>query len=71
VLIDEKRVAYDQLVVATGARCAYFNHEEWEQFAPGLKKIDDATDIRRRILLAFERAETATTRASSNGFSAL
>jgi NADH:ubiquinone reductase (H+-translocating) len=59
VLIDEKRVAYDQLVVATGARCAYFNHEEWEQFAPGLKKIDDATDIRRRILLAFERAENS------------
>src|SRR5712671_7542831 len=60
VLIDEKRVAYDQLVIATGARHAYFNHEEWEQFAPGLKKIDDATDIRRRILLAFEHAENSS-----------
>jgi NADH dehydrogenase len=57
VLTDERRVAYDQLVVATGARHGYFSHEEWEQFAPGLKKIDDATDIRGRILLAFERAE--------------
>ena len=60
VLIDEKRVAYDQLVVATGARHAYFNHQEWERYAPGLKKIDDATDIRRRILLAFERAENSS-----------
>jgi len=60
VLIEEKRVAYDQLVIATGARHAYFNHQEWEQFAPGLKKIDDATDIRRRILLAFERAENSS-----------
>src|ERR1700736_5706930 len=53
VLIDERRVTYDQLVIATGARHAYFNHEEWERFAPGLKKIDDATDIRGRILVAF------------------
>ena len=60
VLIDEKRVAYDQLVVATGARHAYFNHQEWERYAPGLKKIDDAADIRRRILLAFERAENSS-----------
>jgi NADH dehydrogenase len=45
------------LVIATGARHAYFGHDEWEPFAPGLKKIDDATDIRRRILSAFERAE--------------
>lgn len=59
VLTDQRRVVYDQLVIATGARHAYFNHEEWEQFAPGLKKIDDATDIRRRILLAFERAENS------------
>ncbi len=60
VLTDERRVVYDQLVIATGARHGYFNHEEWEQFAPGLKKIDDATDIRSRILLAFERAENAS-----------
>jgi NADH dehydrogenase len=58
VLTEERRIAYDQLVVATGARHGYFNHEEWECFAPGLKKIDDATAIRGRILLAFERAES-------------
>jgi len=56
VLIGERRVGYDQLVIATGARHAYFNHDEWERFAPGLKKIDDATDIRGRILMAFEHA---------------
>src|SRR5436190_20941917 len=59
VLIGERRVPYDQLVIATGARHAYFNHEEWERFAPGLKKIEDATDIRGRILVAFERAENS------------
>jgi len=53
---DEK---FDYLIVATGARHAYFGHDDWESHAPGLKKIEDATDIRRRILLAFERAETA------------
>ena len=55
----ERRVAYDQLIVATGARHAYFGHDEWEPVAPGLKTIEDATDIRRRILLAFEQAEAA------------
>jgi NADH dehydrogenase FAD-containing subunit len=59
VLIGERRVPYDYLIVATGARHAYFGHDEWEPFAPGLKKIEDATDIRRRILLAFEQAESA------------
>ena len=49
---------FDYLIVATGARHAYFGHDDWEKYAPGLKKIEDATDIRRRILLAFERAET-------------
>lgn len=48
---------YDTLVIATGARHAYFGHDEWEPFAPGLKTLEDATAIRRRILLAFERAE--------------
>jgi NADH dehydrogenase len=52
--------AFDYLVVATGARHAYFGHDDWEQYAPGLKRIEDATDIRRRILLAFEQAEAAT-----------
>ena len=51
------RVPYDILVVATGARHAYFGHDEWAEFAPGLKTLEDATTIRRRILLAFERAE--------------
>jgi NADH dehydrogenase FAD-containing subunit len=60
VLLDGRRVAYDYLIVATGARHAYFGHDEWEPFAPGLKKIEDATDIRRRILIAFEKAETET-----------
>lgn len=51
---------YDILVLATGATHSYFGHEEWATAAPGLKTIDDATDIRRRLLLAFERAEIAT-----------
>jgi NADH dehydrogenase FAD-containing subunit len=59
VLIGERRVAYDHLIVATGARHAYFGHDDWEPFAPGLKKIEDATDVRRCILLAFEQAEIA------------
>jgi len=58
VITDDRRIPYDYLVLATGARHAYFGHDEWESFAPGLKKIDDATDIRRRILLGFEQAET-------------
>ena len=48
---------YDYLVVAAGARHAYFNHPEWETLAPGLKSVDDAIELRRRILTAFERAE--------------
>jgi NADH dehydrogenase len=59
VLIGDRRVPYDYLIVATGARHNYFGHDEWEAVAPGLKKIEDATDIRRRILLAFEEAENA------------
>src|SRR5436309_2152127 len=50
-------LSYVTLMVATGARHHYFGKEEWEQFAPGLKTIEDATNIRRRILLAFETAE--------------
>ena len=59
VRLDDREIAYDQLVLATGARHAYFGHDEWEKVAPGLKKIDDATSIRRRILTAFEHAEAA------------
>src|SRR5687767_6193014 len=50
---------YDVLVVASGASYAYFGHDEWSAHAPGLKTLDDALAIRRRLLLAFERAETA------------
>lgn len=51
------QLTYDYCVVATGARHSYFGHTEWERFAPGLKSVEDALDIRRRILIAFERAE--------------
>ncbi len=57
LLDDASTVPYDTLVLATGARHAYFGHAEWEANAPGLKTLDDATDIRGRILLAFELAE--------------
>ncbi|HEX6103034.1 MAG TPA: NAD(P)/FAD-dependent oxidoreductase [Alphaproteobacteria bacterium] len=63
VVLEDRRVPYEYLIVATGARHAYFGHDEWERFAPGLKKIDDATELRRRILLAFEQAEIATDEA--------
>jgi len=54
-------VPYDYLILATGTRHSYFGHPEWEALAPGLKGIEDATEIRRRFLLAFERAEAAET----------
>lgn len=60
VLEDGSRVGYDSLIVATGARHAYFGHDEWEKFAPGLKTLEDATTIRRKLLLAFEAAERET-----------
>ena len=63
VLLDDRRLPYDYLVLATGARHDYFGKDEWERTAPGLKKIDDATAIRRRILVAFELAETCTDEA--------
>jgi NADH:ubiquinone reductase (H+-translocating) len=59
-LEDGGTVHYDTLVLATGARHAYFGHDEWEPYAPGLKTLEDATSIRRRILLSFERAERET-----------
>ncbi len=57
---DGSTLAYDYLIVATGATHSYFNHPEWESFAPGLKTIEDALEIRRRVLLAFEAAERET-----------
>lgn len=68
VQLDDRDVPYDQLVLATGARHAYFGHDEWERVAPGLKKIDDATAIRRRILTAFENAESAETQEARRRF---
>ncbi len=56
VIAEGRRIPYDYLIVATGAEHAYFGHD-WSTYAPGLKTIDDATYLRRRILLAFERAE--------------
>jgi NADH dehydrogenase len=63
IYIDEgsRAISYDFLIVAAGARHSYFGHPEWEQYAPGLKAIDDAREIRRRFLLAFEEAEKAET----------
>ena len=57
-IMGGRHVPYDYLILATGARHAYFGHDEWELLAPGLKRIEDATEIRRRILRAFERAES-------------
>ena len=59
VVTEDREIAYDRLVLATGARHSYFGRDEWESVAPGLKKIDDATSIRRRILTAFENAESS------------
>ena len=59
LLADGQRIGYDSLLVAAGARHHYFGHPEWEAHAPGLKTIEDATTMRRRVLLAFEEAERA------------
>lgn len=61
VLKSGEAIAFDTLVLATGARHAYFGNDAWEKHAPGLKTLEDATTIRRRLLLAFERAELAKT----------
>ncbi len=58
VLLGGDRIDFDYLLMATGARDGYFGHEEWRRWAPGLKSVNDATALRRRLLLAFERAET-------------
>lgn len=60
--------AYDYLVLAAGTRHSYFGHPEWEEFAPGLKTVEDATELRRRFLLAFERAEEAATPAERDAW---
>jgi NADH dehydrogenase len=59
-LKNGQTISYDTLVLATGATHAYFGHDEWEPVAPGLKTLEDATTIRRRVLIAFEQAELET-----------
>lgn len=66
VITADLRKPYDYLIVAAGARHSYFGHDEWEELAPGLKTIADATEIRRRVLLAFEVAEKYQTDAERN-----
>ncbi len=63
LLSDTGEVGFDYLVLATGATHAYFGNDDWAPLAPGLKSIEDALDIRRRLLIAFERAEVATSAA--------
>jgi NADH dehydrogenase len=60
VVAGDRRIPFDYLILATGARHAYFGHDDWEAFAKGIKTIDDATGLRRKILLAFEKAEFET-----------
>jgi len=60
VALGARRIPYDYLIIATGARHSYFGRDEWEMFAPGLKTLEDATHLRKRILLSFERAELET-----------
>src|SRR5256886_1469812 len=60
----DAEIAYDFLIVATGARHSYFGHNEWEKLAPGLKSLEDAIELRRRLLLAFEYAEEVTDEAA-------
>jgi NADH dehydrogenase/putative oxidoreductase len=59
VLIGDKRVPYDHLVLATGATHSYFGRDDWAPYAPGLKRVEDATEIRGRLLSAFEQAEAS------------
>src|SRR6516225_6392783 len=63
ITLGEMRLAYDHLIIGTGARHSYFGHDNWAPAAPGLKGIEDALDIRRRLLLAFEAAESSQSEA--------
>ena len=66
VVTEDLTYPYDYLIVATGARHSYFGHDEWERFAPGLKAMEDAIEIRQRFLAAFEIAEKATDEGERN-----
>ncbi|KQO80250.1 NAD(P)/FAD-dependent oxidoreductase [Rhizobium sp. Leaf262] len=68
ILKSGETIPFDTLVLATGARHAYFGNDAWEKHAPGLKTLEDATTIRRRLLLAFERAELAKTEEEKQAF---
>src|SRR5262249_51098120 len=57
VVLDEGELAYDALILAAGATHSYFGHDDWDALAPGLQTLEDAVEIRRRILTAFEAAE--------------
>jgi NADH dehydrogenase len=65
---ENREIPYDYLIVGAGSRHAYFGHEEWEPIAPGLKAIEDGTEMRRRFLLAFERAEKALDETEQNEY---
>src|SRR5205814_7454090 len=60
----DTEIGYDFLILATGARHSYFGHNEWEKLAPGLKSLEDAIELRRRLLMAFEYAEKITDEAA-------
>ncbi len=60
ILADQSRIPYDTVIFATGSTHSYFDHPEWAKIAPGLKTVEDATEIRSRLLLGFERAERET-----------
>lgn len=62
--LGDQEMSYDYLILATGSRHSYFGHDEWEKLAPGLKSLEDAVEIRRRLLLAFEYAEKITDEAA-------
>lgn len=66
VRTQDGEISYDFLILATGARHSYFGHPEWEKFAPGLKSLEDAVEIRRRIFMAFEFAERTHDEAARN-----
>lgn len=68
IVDDNREISYDYLIIAAGSRHAYFGHDEWEPLAPGLKDIEDASEMRRRFLLAFERAEEATSDAERDEY---
>jgi NADH dehydrogenase len=57
VMVDDRAINFDYLILATGSQHSYFGRDDWQTFAPGLKSLEDATELRKRILVAFERAE--------------